>query len=92
MRKNWLTTTAGIMAALGTVPVLIAQSGAHLPAWWGTAAFVFVLIGTIGVVLLGVAAKGQDEHSTADQVQLSTIEKHVDQQMQAQQQNKSAGA
>jgi hypothetical protein len=92
MRKNWLTTTAGIMAALGGVPVLVAQSGAHLPAWWSSAAFVFVLIGVIGVALLGVAAKGQDEHSTSDQVQMSTIEKHVDQQIQAQQQNKSAGA
>lgn len=78
MRKNWLTTTAGIMAALGGVPVLVAQSGAHLPAWWSSAAFVFVLIGVVGVALLGVAAKGQDEHSTEQQVQVSTIHAAVD--------------
>jgi hypothetical protein len=62
MRKNWLTTTAGILAALGSVPVLVAQSGVTVPHWWGSAAFVFLLLGVIGVALLGFAAKGQDEH------------------------------
>ena len=92
MRKNWLTTTAGIMAALGSVPVMVAQSGfTHLPHWWGSAAFGFVLIGIIGVALLGFAAKGQDEHSTEAQVELSTIEKHVDQAIEAQKQNPQQG-
>lgn len=75
MRKNWLVTVAGIMAALGSVPILVATSGVTPPLWWAHLAFPFILIGIIGTVLLGYAAKGQDEHSTAAQVQVATIEK-----------------
>jgi hypothetical protein len=74
MRKNWLVTVAGIMAALGSVPILVATSGVTPPAWWSSLAFPFILIGIIGTVLLGYSAKGQDEHSTSAQVQASTIE------------------
>jgi hypothetical protein len=79
MRKNWLTTTAGIMAALGGVPVLVSQSSlTHIPAWWANAQFYFILCGIVGVALLGYASKGQDEHSTEAQVELSTIHAAVD--------------
>ena len=79
MRKNWLTTTAGIMAALGGVPVLVAQSSlTHVPAWWANAQFYFILCGIVGVALLGYASKGQDEHSTEQQVEVSTIHAAVE--------------
>ena len=74
MRKNWLTTVAGIMAALGSVPILVATSGFTPPTWWAKIAFPFILIGIIGTALLGFAAKGEDEHSTAAQVAQSTLE------------------
>jgi hypothetical protein len=108
MRKNWLTTTAGIMAALGGVPVLVAQSSlTHIPAWWANAQFYFILCGIAGVALLGYSSKGQDEHSTAAQVAVSTIHAAVDaedsgktqngipeqgQSWSGKSQNKSAGA
>jgi hypothetical protein len=74
MKKNWLVTLAGIMAALGGVPILVASSGVATPAWWGHLAFPFILIGIIGSCLLGWAAKGEDEHSTQAQVTTSTKE------------------
>jgi fatty acid desaturase len=72
MRTNLLVTIAGIMAALGGVPVLIATSGITPPLWWSHVAFFFVLIGVVGVALMGWAAKGQDGHSTSAQVEGST--------------------
>lgn len=90
MRKNWLMTTAGIMSAIGSVPILVANSGTtHVPSWWGAASFDCLIIGAVGLALLGFAGKGQDEHSTADQVQISTIKQAVKVE---EQQQKSAGA
>lgn len=74
MRKNWLTTVAGILSGLGTLPVLVINSGATVPSWWAHVTFPLTLLGLLGLVLLGVSAKGQDEHSTQTQVQVSTIE------------------
>jgi len=74
MKKNWLVTVAGIMAALGGVPVLIATSGVTPPLWWSHVAFFFVLVGVVGVALMGWAAKGEDEHSTVAQTQAATAE------------------
>lgn len=66
MRKNWLTTVAGIMTGIGTFPPLLLAAGYHLNQNVSLAMFV---AGLLGGVLLGVAAKGQDEHSTMTQVQ-----------------------
>jgi len=74
MRKNWLVTVAGIMAALGGVPLAVASSGITPPSWWAHVTFPFILIGIIGAALLGWAAKGQDEHSTTTETQAATIE------------------
>lgn len=68
MKKSWVVTVAGIMAAMGGVPILVASSGVTPPLWWPRLAFPFVLTGIIGSALLGWAAKGQDEHSTESQV------------------------
>jgi hypothetical protein len=76
MRTNWLVTVAGIMAAMMGVPVAVAAlpSSIVIPAWWSHIAFFFVLVGIVGTVLLGWAAKGADVHSTAAQVATSTID------------------
>lgn len=71
-KSSLLVTIAGIMAALGAVPVLVATAGVTPPNWWAHLAFPFVLIGIVGTVLLGFAAKGQDEHSTEAQVAEAT--------------------
>lgn len=71
-KKNSLVTAAGIMAALGSVPILVATSGVTPPSWWAHLAFPFILLGIIGTVLLGWAAKGQDEHSTEHEVIAAT--------------------
>jgi hypothetical protein len=72
MRKNWLTTVGGIMGGCLGVPLIVAQAGYRLPGWL---ALTFVCIGAVGGVIVGVAAKGQDEHSTSAEVQAADIEK-----------------
>lgn len=69
MFKNWVTTLAGVLAAVGGFPLALATMGYHLNQ---TVSLVMAIIGLVGMALLGAAAKGQDEHSTADQVQAST--------------------
>jgi hypothetical protein len=71
MRTNLLVTIGGIMAGCLSIPVGAATLGYPLPK---TLAMVLIVIGLIGAVVTGVAAKGQDVHSTAAQVQASTIE------------------
>ena len=66
-RKNWMTTLGGIMAGLGTLPLLATASHLDLPLWWNYCQFPLFLIGSIGTIILGVAAKGQDEHNTPPQ-------------------------
>jgi hypothetical protein len=69
MRKNWLTTAGGIISLLGGVPIALGTAGVHMPNWL----YIICISGTvIGPGLIGLAAKGQDEHSTTDQVQQST--------------------
>lgn len=75
MRKNWLTTTSGIMMGLGSLPNLVTASHANVPLWWNSCQFPLVLTGMVGFILLGVAAKGQDEHSTVSQVEAATTDK-----------------
>ena len=74
-KSSLLVTIAGIMAALGGIPVLVATAGVTPPAWWIHLTFPLVLVGIVGTALLGVAAKGQDDHSTAAQIKTATIEK-----------------
>jgi hypothetical protein len=74
MRTNLVVTIAGIMAALGGVPVAVATLVKTTPSWWTPVAFPLTLVGIIGVALLGWAAKGQDVHSTSAQVATSTIQ------------------
>ena len=78
MKSNTLVTIAGIMAALGSVPLLVATSGVTPPLWWAKLSFPFILLGIVGTALMGWAAKGADEHSTAAEVQTATVVKEVE--------------
>jgi hypothetical protein len=79
-RSNWLMTVAGIMSSMMGVPVLVmgmVTVGMYVPPWWPSASFCFIVVGGIGSLLMGFAGKGQDEHSTATQVRVSTVEAEV---------------
>ena len=80
MKKNWLTTTGGIMAGLGTLPLLVSSSHVAFPLWWNSCQFPLILVGMIGAILMGYAAKGQDEHSTIAQVQNSSAKAEIKQE------------
>jgi hypothetical protein len=71
MRKNWLTTIGGIMAGFGVIPIALGAAKVAMPPWLYILCICFA---AIGPVIVGVAAKGQDEHSTATQVAVSTVE------------------
>lgn len=72
-KSSLLVTVAGIMAALGGIPVLVAAAGVVPPLWWSHVTFPLVLLGIAGTALMGFAAKGQDEHSTIQQVQSASV-------------------
>lgn len=80
MKKNWMTSLAGIMVGLGQIPLGLqyAHLPFALPLWWNAAQFPLWLVGTVGGVLVGVAAKGQDEHSSIPQIQASSLQKQAD--------------
>ena len=67
------------MAGLGTLPLLVTASHIAFPLWWNSCQFPLVLVGMIGTILLGIAAKGQDEHSTPAQVQAAQQQAKVNQ-------------
>lgn len=69
MRTNWVMTAAGIMTAVGGFPIALSTMGYHVNQ---TASLVMVIIGLLGGALLGIAGKGQDEHSTIEQVTKAT--------------------
>ena len=69
MRKNWFTTVGGIMAGFGLIPIAFGTAHVALPSWLY---ILCIFVGTMGPVVIGVGAKGQDEHSTIDQVNRST--------------------
>lgn len=79
MKKNWMTTIAGLMVGLGQIPLGLqyAHLPFALPLWWNAAQFPLWLVGTVGGVLVGVAAKGQDEHTTIPQAVASTVQQEA---------------
>ena len=71
MRTNTLTTIGGIMAGFGVVPIAFGTAHVALPGWlYATCIF----LAAIGPVVIGVAAKGQDTHSTEAQIQQATTQ------------------
>jgi len=77
MFKNWVTTAGGIMAGLGTIPMLVTASHIAFPLWWNDCQFPLYLVGMLGTVLLGVAAKGADQHSTMAQIDAAAAQAKV---------------
>jgi hypothetical protein len=71
MRKNWLTTVGGIMAGFGVIPIALGTAHVAMPSWLYVLCICF---GAMGPVVIGVAAKGQDQHSTTTQVLASTVQ------------------
>lgn len=70
-RSNLLTTIGGIMAGFGVIPIALGTAHVAMPSWLYVVCISFA---AIGPVIVGVAAKGQDEHSTADQVRTASID------------------
>lgn len=74
-KTNLLMKISGIMTALGSIPIIVGtiaqQTGIHIQIPNRVYA-ICVFIGAIGVPLGIASAKGQDEHSTVDQVQQAT--------------------
>lgn len=74
--KNWVPTLGGYLTALGSVPVIAGTIAnqfpsipLHIP---GRIYGLCILMGALGVPMIGLSAKGKDEHSTVDQVQQSS--------------------
>jgi hypothetical protein len=85
-----LMTIGGIMAAFGTgligVPQIVLQTYAIVvkdgpPHWFTAMILPMLLLGilmtTMGTAILGVAGKGQDEHSTPAQVEAAAVQAKV---------------
>jgi hypothetical protein len=79
LRKNWMTTLGGVLAGLGTLPLLVTASHVAFPLWWNDVQFPLFLCGAAGTIIMGLAAKGQDEHSTPAQMQAAADQAAVKQ-------------
>lgn len=66
--KNWMTTIGGLLAG---IPTLIVSSGFVLPPKWTK---ILNIVGGLGLLLIGLAAKDFTTHSTETQVIKSTVE------------------
>jgi hypothetical protein len=78
LSANPLTTIGGILAFLGTLPLLATASHQALPLWWNSCQFPLFLCGAVGTMLMGIAAKDKGTHSTAAQVEASTVQQAAD--------------
>lgn len=69
--QNWQTTLGGLLG--GIPPIIIAAAMASsftlTPRWY----FILSIIGGLGTLLIGLAAKDSGTHSTMTQVQQSTL-------------------
>jgi hypothetical protein len=65
--KNWQTTVGGLLAGL---PIIVINSGMVLPPKWSQ---ILAIVGGVGTLLIGLAAKDSGTHSTMAEVQQSTV-------------------
>lgn len=72
MRKNWLTTAGGIITLFAGIPPALGAAHVAMPGWLY---MVCIMCGVIGPGIIGIGAKGQDEHSTTAEVNQATIVK-----------------
>lgn len=90
MKKNWMTTLGGILGSVGLgligVPLSVLTYYAQIvksgpPAWFNATILPMLLAGSIlamvGNAIVGVAAKGQDEHSTVPQVGAASLQQEA---------------
>jgi hypothetical protein len=80
MRKNWFTTVGGIMAGFALIPIAIGtyahDAGVHIqmPSWLYLGC---IILGTLGPVVIGVGAQGQDQSPVnPDQIK-QAIQEHL---------------
>ena len=67
--KNWITTVGGLLLGIG-----IALEGTFPPEH----AWIAKSLAAVGGVILGVAAKQYNVHSTQDEVKTATQEKKIE--------------
>ena len=65
--QNWLTSLGGL---LGGIPAIIIGSGYPLTP---RQTQIIAIIGGVGILITGLAAKDSSTHSTMAQVQTSTV-------------------
>jgi hypothetical protein len=66
--QNWMTTLGGFLAG---IPAIIIGSGLVLTPKWTQ---ILSIVGGVGVLLIGLAAKDANTHSTQAQVTKATAE------------------
>lgn len=67
---NWMTTLGGLLAGLPPIVITSFMSaGAPLGPRWTA---VLSIVGGVGTLLIGLAAKDANTHSTQDQIQAAT--------------------
>ena len=64
--QNWMTTLGGLLAG---IPLIVINSGLLLTSRWTQ---ILSIIGAVGTLIIGLAAKDSSTHSTMSQVQVST--------------------
>jgi hypothetical protein len=79
MRTNGLMTLFGFVTGLGGVPLAVMAAQQAIPSlsvphWWASVAFIMIVLGIVGGVGMGVTGKGEDTHSTVEQVRASTAQ------------------
>jgi hypothetical protein len=65
--QNWQTTVGGLLAG---IPVIVINSGLMLTM---KETQILAIVGGVGTLLIGLAAKDSGTHSTMAQVQASTL-------------------
>jgi hypothetical protein len=74
--QNWVTTLGGFLGGIPTLIIGAAVAGhITLPPIW---LFITSIIGGMGTLLIGLAAKDAGTHSTMQQVQVSTVKAAAD--------------
>jgi hypothetical protein len=69
--QNWLTTLGGLLGGIPPIITGAAIAGSiTLSSRW---LFIVAIIGGVGTLLIGLAAKDAGTHSTMQEVQRSTV-------------------
>jgi len=65
--QNWMTSLGGLLAG---IPIIVINSGLALTP---RQTQILSIIGGVGTLMIGLAAKDSNTHSTMQQVQVSTM-------------------